>query len=600
MAIEEEVALRHYKTGEKVIVKAIRTSREGEYITNCINPDHPDKHPSMGINIIKGVYNCISRQDASGITWEKYLEGNSKASKKSPGKIAKEETKRDILMGVSTDLINWEGYDETMREEAKARQVFDLCILSESERVEPIDSLAAGGIFRKSDLKDRIKKVDVIFGRYKKIAKAERKEKKVRIQTLLPGLIHLIKEEEKVSYLMQLDGQFYREEIHELGEGVSCQPKQELPYHHCKVDILKMDREVNLPGLLKDIENYIRGALELPDGKDYFLLALWVFHTYTMEKFNTTPFIYFYGVFASGKSRGGEILIDLSFRGWSMTSPTEASLFRPIQYYEPTIHLDHVRFFGSETNQAVKLLLQSRYKRGLKVVRNDLLKPGEEGVNLYNVFGATIISSEDTISGALNSRSITFVMKQNISRRVEKIFFDKEKAKSIRDRLTIFRANYESKNLAEAFPSIARRRLAEILYPLNRILATVDPGRRREFEETVKKIQGEVTEEISISIDSEIVNCLVSYYNETKELTILSNILTDKVNMGKPENEKYKTNYISRIGRKLTFKRKLFREHNSRSGFILDLNLLEELSKKYDTTKIVKDTVYQSHVIFPA
>ncbi|GAJ24222.1 unnamed protein product, partial [marine sediment metagenome] len=34
--------------------------------------------------------------------------------------------------------------------------------------------------------------------------------------------------------------------------------------------------------------------------------------------------------------------------------------------------------------------------------------------------------------------------------------------------------------------------------------------------------------------------------------------------------------------------------------FIIDLKLLEELSQKYDTTKIKKDIVYQSHKTFSA
>lgn len=270
-----------------------------------------------------------------------------------------------------------------------------------------------------------------------------------------------------------------------------------------------------------------------------------------------------------------------------MTSPTEASLFRPIQYYEPAIHLDHIRFYGSETNQAVKLLLQSRYKRGLKVVRIDIKEKGEEGTNLYNVFGATVISSEDTITGALKSRSITFIMKENISKRVEKDF-DLEKSKNIRDRLIMFRANYMNQDLVGEFETIARRRLAEILNPLNRILMTVAPHRKEEFESIIREIQGEAKEEEKFSLQADIIDSLVRYYNKNLEPTILSGVLTNLVNEGRPENETYKVNFISRLTHSLTFKRKLLAEHKARSGFIIDLKLLEELSEKYDTTKLNK------------
>ncbi|GAI73252.1 unnamed protein product, partial [marine sediment metagenome] len=64
--------------------------------------------------------------------------------------------------------------------------------------------------------------------------------------------------------------------------------------------------------------------------------------------------------------------------------------------------------------------------------------------------------------------------------------------------------------------------------------------------------------------------------------------------------EKYKVNYVSRECRKLTFKRKLLAKHKARSGFIIDLELLGELSQKYDTTKLkIKNIREQVDLIFP-
>ncbi|MBA7688930.1 hypothetical protein ES703_97419 [subsurface metagenome] len=75
--------------------------------------------------------------------------------------------------------------------------------------------------------------------------KKEKKEKKIRTKTLIPGLIHLVKEGGKVSYLLQNDEKFYIEETYLEGDGIICRPKQELPYYHCKPDILKMERNIN-------------------------------------------------------------------------------------------------------------------------------------------------------------------------------------------------------------------------------------------------------------------------------------------------------------------------------------------------------------------
>ncbi|MBA7558490.1 hypothetical protein ES695_00830 [Candidatus Atribacteria bacterium 1244-E10-H5-B2] len=65
--MEEYIDLCHYKTQEKITVKAKRTGKEGQYLARRINPDHEDKDPSMGINTIKGEYNCNSRHDAKGV-----------------------------------------------------------------------------------------------------------------------------------------------------------------------------------------------------------------------------------------------------------------------------------------------------------------------------------------------------------------------------------------------------------------------------------------------------------------------------------------------------------------------------------------------------
>ncbi|RXG65511.1 hypothetical protein ES695_07535, partial [Candidatus Atribacteria bacterium 1244-E10-H5-B2] len=118
--MEEYIDLCHYKTQEKVTVKAKKTGKEGQYLAHCINPDHEDKNPSMGINKIKGEYNCLSRQDAKGVTWDRHLREKGKGYKpKSSKKYLQEaedkEIKSDIFMAIDTDTENWEGYPEDIK-----------------------------------------------------------------------------------------------------------------------------------------------------------------------------------------------------------------------------------------------------------------------------------------------------------------------------------------------------------------------------------------------------------------------------------------------------------------------------------------------------
>ncbi|GAH48350.1 unnamed protein product, partial [marine sediment metagenome] len=156
----ENIELYHYKTKQKVSVLARKTG-ENQFMASCINPDHEDKHPSMSISTDKGLYHCFACQIA-GVTWAKHLE--NKGSKKSGEQYLKEkkeaERKNEIILSLNTDLVNWSGYDETIKEEAKSRIAFDLCFLPEKEKVTSISSVVEAGIFRRVELLDRMKKVE--------------------------------------------------------------------------------------------------------------------------------------------------------------------------------------------------------------------------------------------------------------------------------------------------------------------------------------------------------------------------------------------------------------------------------------------------------
>jgi len=156
----QDIDLYHYKTKQKVTVLARQTG-ERQFIASCINPDHEDKHPSMSISLDKGLYHCFACHIA-GVTWQKHLE--NKGSKKSGKQYLKEkkesDRKSEIILTLNTDLVNWSGYDETIKEESRSRIAFDLCFLPEKEKLTSISSVIEAGIFKRLELLDRMKKVE--------------------------------------------------------------------------------------------------------------------------------------------------------------------------------------------------------------------------------------------------------------------------------------------------------------------------------------------------------------------------------------------------------------------------------------------------------
>ena len=585
---EENIDLCHYETQEKVTVLAKRTGKEGEYKASCINPAHPDIHPSMGINTIEGVYHCLVCH-IKGVTWERHLREKGKSYKRKGSKNymqerKEQEVKSDILMAIDTDLLNWSGYDSDIKEKCRARMAFDLCFLPESEQNLYIGVLTKADIFKRSELLGRIKNVKSMLGKRKE--KEKKEDKKVRTRTLIPGLIHLIKEGEKVGYLLQNSGNFYTEESFTGEDGVTYKPKSDLPIHYCGADILEESREVNYSLLLDKIIKFIKSYLELPKGREsnYLILGLWVFHTYIIEKIGATPLIYFYGVYETGKSRAGEVLKELGFRCETITSPTEAVLFRGADFFKSALIVDQVKIWGSEGNKDIATLIKARYKRGLMVPRINLNKSGEDQIEYFDTFGPMVICTDETMPQDIESRCITFQMQKNANPKVEGEI-DKELARQLRNQLTVFRANLADKELKKLEP-VSRRRLNEILYPLYQILTEIAPERRDEFKLIIKEIEQKKEGEEGLSFEADIVNEIVKYYNETGEGTFLTSELVNRLNEDKREKEQFSDRLISLRTKRLGFEK--IRLEGGRMGFKIDLNLLEKIIPQFKAIKIEK------------
>ena len=413
-------------------------------------------------------------------------------------------------------------------------------------------------------------------GKGKKDSK-EKKGKKEKIKTLIPGLIHLVKESETVAYLLQNSGKFYIKETYTLEDGTVCRPKQDLPIHCCGLDIVEEPRNINYEDLLEEIINFIKSCLEMPEETDYLILALWVFHTYVIEKFETTPIIYFQGVKETGKTRAGEVLEYLSYKCERLASPTEATLFRSAEYFKTSLIVDEIHLWGKEGNREVGQLIKSRYKRGLKVSRIDMNKKGEDQVEYFDVFAPLVISTTESIPAIIESRCISFLMQKNKDPGVER-FIDKELARKIRNKLTVFRANFMDQKLKEV-GSISRRRLNELLNPLYQVLMEVAPDRENEFKLISKSLEQIKEIEEEFTIEAEVVEAVVENYNETGEMTFLTAEITNRLNDEKSEKDLFSSRFIGRCLVSLGFKKK--RLINGKRGFNFKLSFLNNLITQY-------------------
>jgi len=402
---------------------------------------------------------------------------------------------------------------------------------------------------------------------------------KDRIKTIIPNLIHLVRDQGRTKYLLCKNNQFVIEDYF-IEEDKRYSPKQNLPIKMLNPSIIKRSFNLDTAQLVTEIDDFIKSYLEMPLDSDYLVLALWVFHTYLIEKFNTTPILYFYGVKETGKSRAGEVLSELAFRTQRLTSLTEATLFRSVELFKPTLIIDEIRLWGRGGNQGLADLMKTTYKRGLKVSRVNMNKNGEDQIEHFDTFTPLVICTTESIPDIIESRCILFTMQKNSNPQIEEMI-DEEWANDLRERLTIFRANHFNKELPKA-QYIARGRLNEIMFPLYQSLLLVGPERKNEFIDIVKRIQKNKENEEGMSLEAEIVKAIDDEYQENQNKRFLTKSISERLNESRSENEKISDRAVSSRIKRLGFDKIRFK--NGRMGFRINEERLESLKTNYKIT----------------
>ena len=402
-------------------------------------------------------------------------------------------------------------------------------------------------------------------------------EKKESTKTLVPGLIHLVKEDGVAKYLLKDGNNLKIVGEYKTDKGVWT-PKQDLPIEHITKEILDLSMELDYKELLDEVISFIRSYVELPSESDYLYLALWVFHSYLIEKFNVTPLLYFYGVHVTGKTRAGEVLGKIGFKCERLTSPTGATLFRGAHYFGNALVIDEIILWGRDANQDVANLIKSRYKRGLKVPRINQEIKGENQVEYFDVFAPLVICTTEGLPEIIESRCLLFSMQPNVSPGVEKEI-DEKWARELRNKLTIFRANELDKDFKK--PSrIARRRLNEILTPLFQVLLLTDPGREEDFKSTIKEIEKVRAIEEGNSLEAEIIDKVTEFIKEEKQDFVSTKNITNKLNEDRNERSKVSDMLISSRLKRLGFNKTRDTETGQR-GFSIESELLKRLQIRF-------------------
>ena len=169
-----------------------------------------------------------------------------------------------------------------------------------------------------------------------------------------------------------------------------------------------IDGEVSKPlnelfMIIKDVvKQYVNMDWDL---RFYDFVGVFVISTYFYDIFTAFPRVYIVGPFGSGKTRLGLLIAYLSRHGFSIIDPTEASVFRSIEAYGPTIYIDE-----SSLEEGLDKILSAGYKKGIQVPRVDKTSREEFIVTLHNIYTPTIFGFIELPNERLRQRSIVVNM----------------------------------------------------------------------------------------------------------------------------------------------------------------------------------------------
>lgn len=305
--------------------------------------------------------------------------------------------------------------------------------------------------------------------------------------------------------------------------------------------------------LFKEVEGFIYDHLNLSEDFGYKILTFWIFHTWLLDKFNTSPIIHFLGPYASGKSRGGDTLGALSKRGLCTVNLTGAPIFRVSELYQPTFVIDEVKLTGKDRDRDILELLNARFQRGRKVIRINTDKSGLESIQEFDVFGATVLSGLDELPETPRSRAIVFIMEQNVRPVARSL--DSKRADVLRDRLCAFRGRYIEEKMPKVDRFVKDGRLADAIEPLHQILKLVKPELETDFVEYFKNVEIERCEETFDSFDAEVVKALIKCRDKIDNGKVLVLDVAENFNQDKTESEQLNKRTIGRVLSRLGLKK---------------------------------------------
>lgn len=360
-----------------------------------------------------------------------------------------------------------------------------------------------------------------------------------------PGLIDIVDSDGEPTFLVMADGVPQC-----IPESAGFKPphRDQLPFLLPRLqgvmDAYLRDSDATL---FADLMGYFAAVSQLPSDAHRLLLAAWTTHTYLMEHWAYSPILCLYAVPERGKTRTGKAIGYVAYRGVHSETLQEANLFRWSNDLRATLFLDVKNLWRkAEKRQAEDILLQ-RFEQGARVGR--VLWP-ERGAfrdtRYFDVFGATVIPTNEAIDHILDTRAVTINMPDAGREFPNPV--TPESGLSLRERLVAFRARHLNAELPSP-PRLAQARLGDIVHPLATVVQLMAPQHFDSFRALVRTIEADRLADKSATLEARILEAMLHLSHRVESGRLGVHAITDAINEGWPD-KMYKDSRA--IGRKLT------------------------------------------------
>jgi len=311
--------------------------------------------------------------------------------------------------------------------------------------------------------------------------------------------------------------------------------------------------------LEQEILDYVKARLDFTYEEEYAVFIAAIKLTWALEKFDSTPYLFFYGPKRSGKTRALKLLEQLCYRGFLALNATRATIYYLVDKYTPTLLLDESEVYTTDNPEAKEIvcLLNSGYTRGGKVMRLEPDEHNKRHLRFWKVFCLKALSGTRYVSDTLEDRCIVFKMTKN-SYPIQSL--DETIACTLRGKLAAWKKDFQDVSYVSSCPTtplsdnnkdtpLTDARLQELFYPLLHVVS--EKRLQCLISMKGKQTQDLWDSEARLSVDAEILEAMKSVLKTGGRFA--SGTVTDLVNGLKREDERIDPRTIGWTIRRLGF-----------------------------------------------